>query len=465
MPNRSKVLVAFFTLLYLSFFEFAFAGTGGEVGNGGDSVYCSVGGDNNLVGYFSLDYLLTYRVSNNNSDVIDRTWEESRARISRLLAAKHSALGRSFDRFVSLLYNTDPLKSNLWNEASFGLEDISDERMLRKLPPNCVRRNDRGTPEVLQAVVRVAHDESTVYEYDYDILENLQSNAGLQYSFLIVHEWLWDFTGDVHVIREVNRLLHSSQLEGFADSDSTIAAIENLGISFHRPLIGNPCRRSQPIKNFLERSASLPCNLIDVVQVDAAETGRFGTSGTLHRFGYRFWYWNEEEIKLGDFAGLSNIGDLVLSGSSLRELRAFDFAGLVGVRDIHLDHGTIHKIEAHTFDGLNNLYEIFLQNNEIESVQSAAFNHLPGLSTLALGNNKIRTIPSDLLRRIATGARPLSISLHNNLLESFPIGLCDGISGEHAAWISLYGNPSLPDTLAELQAKAPCVDFDLSAPR
>jgi hypothetical protein len=455
------------TALYL-----VFAGTlltpakaddlGGEVENGGDSVFCNVGGENNLVGYFSLDYLLTYRLRNNNADVVDRSWEASQARISGLLREKFPALGHSFDEFVSLVFSTDTAKERLWNEASFGLEDISDERILRKLPPNCLRRNSAGTPEVLQSVIRVSRPESTVFEYDYEILEELQRNAPLQFSFLMVHEWLWDFTSDVNIIRDVNRLIHSNQLEQFRTSDEAMTAFENLGISLLRPKALPICLRSDPIKAEIERLSLKSCeNIINVAVMDAEIP--FGTGPQGYRLDIRSR--NLQAIKLRDFSGLAHAETVLLSGNRLTKLEAFNFAGLIGAKYLQLQDNVITKIEAKAINSLQRLYEIELQNNDIDTLESSAFYDLANLVRIDLSNNKLRTIPADFLRaiRVKYDVATFSLDLRHNLIDTIPDGLCDGV--EMGRWgIKIYvgGNEAFPYTPAQLRSMAPCIDFSFT---
>jgi hypothetical protein len=63
--------------------------------------------------------------------------------------------------------------------------------------------------DVMQTVIRTERPDATIYEFDPKILSEFIEFEPLQYPFLLVHEWLWDLTQDVQIIRDINRFLHS----------------------------------------------------------------------------------------------------------------------------------------------------------------------------------------------------------------------------------------------------------------
>jgi hypothetical protein len=430
------------TFAYLLVAHVALAG--GEVENGGDSVFCDVSGDNQLVGYFSLDYLLTYRSRNDNADVIDRSWEESRDRISRQLHAKLPALGRSFDQFVALLFSTDSLKERIWHEASFGLEDISDERILRKLPPNCYKKNAAGIPEVIQSVIRVRRPEAVIYEFDPDILADLEQNSPLQFSFLVVHEWLWDFTGDVQVIRDVNRLLHSSQLEAFANPEELVEAIANLGISLSRQKPMPICMRTEAIRVSLEKLSASTCDLLGNLAATEEQILQRLDPGYL-TYPMELSATHITSIKLGDFSGLSRVGFINLAENEIGSLHGYDFAGLMGLQTIYLGNNAISNIEINTF------------------------RDLPDLRYLSLTGNQLTELPKNFLSSIrknfgAHGSRPgLEIFLTGNPLRDIPDDLCSGIQPQsddiRARTIEIVIGSSSEAQVDDFNRRQSCVNF------
>jgi hypothetical protein len=446
---------------------------GGEVENGGDTVFCRVGGDNNLVGYFSLDYLLTYQVRNNNADVVDRSWDESKARISRLLAAKFPALRHSFDEFTALILSSDLESTRIWHEAGFGLEDISDERILRKLPPNCVQRNEAGTPEMIQSVIRTSRPDATVFQYDYEIIENLQRNAPLQFSFLMVHEWLWDFTDDVNVIRDINRLIHSNQFEGFTTQQQAILAFENLGLSLRRPKSPPVCVRTNQVRSELERISSQSCeNMVSGAGVDADIANEPRDGGGRHgSYSLELSSQDIKDLKIGDFAGLANVDLVNLSGNYLRELDAFDFSGLVGAEYIYIRQNNILRVDSSAFDGLQSLVELSLKDNPVEVIESGAFRDLKKIRFIDLEGNSLQTIPVNFFSAIRShyidSGTNLIVRLHGNKPIILPDGLCNGITagrrGPGAGSTDYFGiylgfwrdqNPAL-----DLPERFPCLVF------
>ena len=192
-----------------------------EVGNGGDLVYCQKSADNPLDGYYTLDYVLTFRKSNNNEDLVPvESWDASRNRIQTILSEKLPNFARSFSEYISLLRNYDDYsQARIWNEAAFGLYDVSDENIKIKIPQNCYENNQVRLTQVVvraqttQIVGGTKIGQLTSYAFDYDRFHDLEVNRPLQFSFLMVHEWLRDYLDDAEQIRTITRFIHSKQFE------------------------------------------------------------------------------------------------------------------------------------------------------------------------------------------------------------------------------------------------------------
>ena len=123
---------------------------------------------------------------------------------------KYPDLGRGFSDFLAALENHDDyLQSRIWLEAGSGTVTITDQKIINRLPKNCSKADGAGGIDVIQTVIRQRRPNITVYQYDSGILGQLRKNAPLQYSFLMLHEWLWDLTSDVQVLREADRFRHS----------------------------------------------------------------------------------------------------------------------------------------------------------------------------------------------------------------------------------------------------------------
>jgi hypothetical protein len=224
------------TLIVLGFcVQASFAASGGEAGNGGNATVCYADPKTSpFVGNYAIDYLLTFR--NGNNDIVKvNSWEESTNRIARILKkGSMGTLSKWFANFVETMGNkTDYTRFRLWLEAPYGLVQLNDQNMKARLPKNCVVKSQGSRGEVLetviQTVVRVSGPGNIIrYYYDPAQIENLKK-VPLQYSFLMVHEWLWDVTTDVTVIRELNRYLHSTEAEN-ATPEQYRATLEALGV-------------------------------------------------------------------------------------------------------------------------------------------------------------------------------------------------------------------------------------------
>ncbi len=214
------------------------AHAGFRVGNGGDLIECGHEPNSEFQGRYSLDWLATYRRSTANSDLIaERDWQSVLGDIGQRLLEVAPEAGSRFESYRQMIFNQDPAKLRIWEEASFGLVDIKDEQLSHILPPNCVRPD--GKLAIIQTVIRTTStqiNENTpvFYRYSPDALESVRDRP-LQISFLMVHEFLWDLSNDVQRNRSAVRYLHSRRF--FEDSIPDVRmAIQNLGVRvFQKP--------------------------------------------------------------------------------------------------------------------------------------------------------------------------------------------------------------------------------------
>ncbi|MGE0171689.1 MAG: hypothetical protein AB7T49_02850 [Oligoflexales bacterium] len=225
--------------------------------NRGDVVFCEASANaNSFEGYYSLDYFAT-GAANIPKIVEVETWEKSMSRILGELSEKLPLFETSFQNFLKSYAQTASSEhTNLWRAVSKitdmdgGLVGVSNADLEITLPGNCVVRKAESE-NVIQSVIR-SYDNGTIkYTYDKDILSALANAKPLQFSFLMVHTWLKDFSGDIKVIREANKILHSSDLEALSPQDLR-AALGGLGL----PLIDcNAGIRNCPEGNILVRSS------------------------------------------------------------------------------------------------------------------------------------------------------------------------------------------------------------------
>ncbi len=207
----------FRTILLLLTFTCNLAIAGQEVGNGGDAVKCIASGANSFEGYYSLDYLAKYDAQwpIANYDSLDAILD----RIESGLSSKIPHLSRQFKEFRQDLFNeTNLARKHHWERVPFGLVDLQDEQMVVQLPENC-RQGEKTS--IVQAVIRQSPSFSGLPEYKLrfsyvaDVVNELKNQNAVQLSFLIIHEWLWEFSNNVERNRTINYWLHSARLENW----------------------------------------------------------------------------------------------------------------------------------------------------------------------------------------------------------------------------------------------------------
>jgi len=212
-------------LLFMLFAGQAFA-AGGVVNNGGDSVKCAAS-SMGPAGMYTLDYALAIgRGAATDDFVMIANWSHSRQRLLRLLARVDQGLARSFHDFSqSLEQREQPIarKSDFysdWNRQwivhrgrPLEVDDIGD---ISRLPMACkylYRSSTVAKFKIYRLIQREADlaARRLIYRYDQTRLRGLR--LPLQHSFLMVHEWLWDWTQDIEVNRRVNAFLHSTEID------------------------------------------------------------------------------------------------------------------------------------------------------------------------------------------------------------------------------------------------------------
>ncbi len=206
-------------------------GSPGKIGNGGDAVECHGTGPGQFSGLYALDYLLTFR-----SDAEDlapsKSMDESLNRIETLIRTKLPELAVGFHDFRSLIRNTSWTKPRVWIEAPFGLMTLPDGPIVSQFPPECL--DGAGKGKIIQAFVQQAPGVGgapagkTVYRWIPSIFQKLEQTAPNQATFLLVHEWLWDYSSNVEVNRHVVRLLHSKEASSMT-RDELVAELKGMG--------------------------------------------------------------------------------------------------------------------------------------------------------------------------------------------------------------------------------------------
>lgn len=208
-----KSRIIFITVLIVA----PFISAGPRVtGNGGDVIRCF--GHERL---FSLDYVMTQGSFGKKVNVVPFTKiQSSTARISNLLKNKWPELSVSFDEFMFDFQNQSVTsKKYNWFKTVDGLDDIFDEKFAQApIPTSCRGGSMNGTIAVSQAIVRTVSQTGVInFEYDPEIITHLSK---LQLSFLLVHEWLWNFSDSVTDNRKINYFLHSNLFEQVTEAQA-----------------------------------------------------------------------------------------------------------------------------------------------------------------------------------------------------------------------------------------------------
>jgi len=245
-----KKIILFVTIIFPLFSLNSLISGYRDAGNGGDGIFCNA---NQTVffpidGYYHLDYAL---MAYNTLPVIDEpnSLDDSYNRILDVLK-KIPRLHQLFQKFV-----TNSQQLNNWGNDEVWvplgrLEDIKDELIpsgpqgknkTKGLvpPPNC-KTGEPSTYQINQAIIRYTYLENpqqknrpTIFEFNQEVLDQLEATSILQLSFAYVHEFLWQFTEDVRVIRQLNHFFHSQKLSTL-NEESLVQWLNNMGMPIFR---------------------------------------------------------------------------------------------------------------------------------------------------------------------------------------------------------------------------------------
>jgi hypothetical protein len=440
----------------------------GIVGNGGDSVRCEPNASvSAFKGLYSLDYLLTYQTRNDNADVADVfSWEESRDRIAAILAAKSPDLAFGFSSFVADMDNSfDYTRPHIWREAGFGLVNLNDERLIRKIPANCYKLHDDQSIDVIQTVVQTQRADLAIFEYDPSVYDEFLHLAPLQFSFLMVHEWLWSFTDDVRVVREVDRFLHSKAAEQLAP-DAFATALNNMGLMLRATDFVPVCDRSQAVRDALQQFFGKSCG-----EITAAMLQRDARPELLHLSTVPTPL---AAFKLGDFSGFEAVDEMHLSGHRLQHVYEHQFDGVPGLDVLDLSDNALTAFPDNVLRSHPRVHTLSLAKNELTEIPRSVFLDHPDpgggaerfmISYVDLSHNRIAAMPD--LRSLPDADRVFAIdelNLSGNELRAVSPDICrflnyfnDNGSFGRVGKLILTGNPLSAAAVAALQNAPACL--------
>lgn len=213
-------------------------GSGGVVvENGGDFLKCRSVTDSPFAGEYALDYVLTFDSQLGRSqDPRELSFDELTARTTHIIDEKLPELASSWRRYLALLESSDPAQERVWQAVgNSGLADLVDEGISRNIDANClVESNGRRVPDLKQMVRRSYHVNGgrlkIFYDYDLNAFREARAQNALQLSYLVVHEWLWDFIREPRANRSINHLLHTQAVESM-DAEAVRTYLRSMGVS------------------------------------------------------------------------------------------------------------------------------------------------------------------------------------------------------------------------------------------
>ena len=218
---------------------------GVDVGNGGDAVFCRDTPDQTLTGWYSLDYALTYNYDFLGGSIApEQHWQDLAEKIVTVFDGRFPKLASDLTSYLELVFSKNPSLRRLWinvgQDQENRLIDIKTEDLISLPPAHCLSEVT-SDPDLLpfhQAVIQKPGPNNSVrYYYDENIFQTLEATSkNIQISFLVIHEWLWDyFAGredvDTENLRLLNRYLHGLDfLEENISTADIYATFLNLGL-------------------------------------------------------------------------------------------------------------------------------------------------------------------------------------------------------------------------------------------
>ena len=361
--------------------------SGSYVGNGGDTIYCKASRDNDFKGHYTLDYLLEFRQTNVGPVKIGH-FSETVLRLKSYLSVHYPELFEHFTHFIAAVRANEAMNGRHWVEERNGLVEIEDESIQKLIPENCLSlENGEYKLKLHQTVVRESSKDPIIYHYDDKVLENLEKNNPLQYSFFTIHEWLWDLTRDVRAVRKLNWLLHSENLKAMSRSDITNMFdrldVFKVKLSF--------CERSSQIKSLLRNSC-------DNVQLnDLAKITSINVINELR-----------SPFRMGDFYGFGRVENLSLSGLNLETYDILPrlFFPLYKLRSLNLSHNNLFDLSDEVTVDLKDLRELDFSFNPISDIPSS-FQKLKELEVLTISLNEYLLLKTADVENLPTSLKTL----------------------------------------------------------
>ena len=207
--------------------------------NGGDQISCCSTAGSPFSGDYTLDYVLTWNPVLGTSAYPEfATWEAYRDRMVANLQAKLPAAAVSLRNYLADFLVDDETRTRVWKPSELDLIDLGDEQIVQELPANCTRASGTGSGQVadLRQLVRRREfrpDDGSpgrvYFYYDQARMNRMRSERPLQFSYLAIHEWIWEFTDSAWVNRTINNALQTRAVDDMS-GDELRSYLRSLGI-------------------------------------------------------------------------------------------------------------------------------------------------------------------------------------------------------------------------------------------
>jgi len=351
--------------------------SGSYVGNGGDTIYCRPSTENSFNGRYTLDFLIEYKtIQQPLRPFIDIS--TTQLELADFFKRELPELYLSYQQYTLSLFKEYSELNRSWKVSNNGLLNIQDENIQKLIPTNCLKsQGETKSLELHQTVIRDSISSNLIYYFD-PILIDLQNINPQQFSFFILHEWLWDFTRNTQLLRKINWLLHSKELLNL--SRQKILTIFDQYDFFLTPLEG--CEKSFPFKDFLSRELGNDCSTWSLLKLAQFKEVAFSTYSTSNSAMF---------FRPGDFYGFGRVEYVNMSKLNLMS----------------------HQIHPRFFSALYKLKNLDLSSNKIGTLSELVLNDLQKIETLNISFNPIKIHVIDFrffkkLRKLSLTASQLS---------------------------------------------------------
>ena len=185
----------------------------------------------------------------------------------------------------------------------------------------------------------------------------------------------------------------------------------------------------------------------------------------------------------GVFDGLTSLVQLLLYNNRLTGLPEGVFDGLTSLRWLQMDRNRLASLPDGAFDGLVSLERLIMTSNRIAGLPDGAFDDLTSLRWLYMSGNRIPEIPEGAfdnlgnLQRLHMGANQISeipegafdnlvalqrLLIYSNQISEIPEGAFDNLA--NLQWLYVYLNDldshSLPDGVFDALSSLQELDMD-----